>query len=162
MTSNRTNIQLITFHEVNMVKWRTRDPVLDVVWPDRGRSVTGITTQKWPAIVQIRIVRFLEIDMNADRLFPRVWFLLAGNNYYLTCDLATQKRQYTNYKWFTWNIYLVLSSPSFPKFEWFKLHISNGCGMSTEEAYASGTLVMSYFWLVCFIMSLSERVTFPD
>ena len=97
--------------------------------------------------------------MNADRLFPRVWFLLAGNNYYLTCDLATQKRQYTNYKWFTWNIYLVPGSPSFLHYEWFQLHISNGCGMSTEEA---DTWSCHIFDLYVFIMSLSERVTFPD
>ena len=33
-------IQLITFHEVNMVKWRTLDLVLEVVWPDRGRTAS--------------------------------------------------------------------------------------------------------------------------
>ena len=39
-------IQLITFHEVNMVKWRTRDLVLKVVWPDRGRRPrSGQTTE---------------------------------------------------------------------------------------------------------------------
>ena len=39
-------IQLITFHEVNMVKWRTRDLVLEVVWPDRGRRPrSGQTTE---------------------------------------------------------------------------------------------------------------------
>ena len=39
-------IQLITFHEVNMVKWRTRDLVLEVDWPDRGRRPrSGQTTE---------------------------------------------------------------------------------------------------------------------
>ena len=98
--------------------------------------------------------------MNADRLFPRVWFLLAGNNYYLTCDLATQKRQYTNYKWFTWNIYLV------------RLLFLNSSGLNyifpTGAACQQRRLPPPEPWschifdLYVFIMSLSERVTFPD
>ena len=40
------NIQLITYHEVNMVKWRTIDLVLEVVWPERGRRPrSGQTTE---------------------------------------------------------------------------------------------------------------------
>ena len=85
-------------------------------------------------MVQMRMVRFLEIDSNADRLFPSVWFLLAGNKYYLTRDIATQRDNIRNYEWFTWNVYLVPGLPSFPNCEWFQLNIFNGCGMSTEEA----------------------------
>ena len=37
--------QLITFHSANMVKWRTLDLVLSVVWPDLGlRPRSGQTT----------------------------------------------------------------------------------------------------------------------
>ena len=53
-----------------------------------------MTTPQWPAMVQMRIVRFLEIDSNADRLFPSVWFLLAGNKYYLIRDIASQREIY--------------------------------------------------------------------